>query len=672
MKNVVIYIAIAIVASLWSQTVCGEENRLPSEPVSRLGKEMTHTIVPVPDCIEKGFTLKVDAVLYKPAGSRKILEIPSVLDLCIRQHDPSDRSRQNYPAYKMPDGSVPVLEASLYLKPTTGGEPERMDIGIPLAMLDDPYGRHEILLTFSGARWDMYIDGDLLDNDFPIGWPDIKPGLSWSADPNFVSRAELYFPAMPGPSHIDTEINQVQYWTPSGHNSWVGDVVSIFHKDRYHIFYLYDRRGHQSKFGKGGHYFEHISTQNFKTWTIHEAAVPIEHQWETFGTGTPFIKDGKMHISFGYHTTRMFPFEETALPQQYEYIENTGRSGCFEVKPEAPVAAGASYSVSEDGIHFEKSGKLIHPCENPSIFIGEDNVLKMYANYGSKGTWVSDSIDGGWRCVNRDFPLGRDCTFHFRWGDYDYVIGGFINFWKKKAGEDDSHYIDVVAEGLDFYNGMSVPAISEVSDGRFLMAGWLGLKAWGGPLVIHEMVQLEHGRIGTKWMEELIPATSGHSYRLRYNSDKVYDMPSTSFLLSFDVIPSVSDGKVSLVMMPEEDMGMQDAVEWSLDCASLRAQYSSIDGSGKVSAQKSLREGGSLHRDYAIENLIGTDRPFTVRMIVRASDKFDGSVTDVEIAGKRTMLSYREKLLVKRLSVKAENCSIRNISVRVIDTAKQL
>ena len=56
----------------------------------------------------------------------------------------------------------------------------------------------------------------------------------------------------------------MQYWTPPGHNAWVGDVATLFHAGRYHVFYLYDRRHHRSKFGKGAHYFEHLSTADFK------------------------------------------------------------------------------------------------------------------------------------------------------------------------------------------------------------------------------------------------------------------------------------------------------------------------------------------------------------------------------------------------------------------------
>ncbi len=116
-------------------------------------------------------------------------------------------------------------------------------------------------------------------------------------------------------------------------------------------------------------------------------------------------------------------------------------------------------------------------------------------------------MDGGWRCVDAEFPPGGDCTFFFRWGGYDYIIGGFTGLWSKPADAPESAYEDMVRKGLDFYDGLNVPAVSEIADGRFLMAGWTYIHGWGGNLVIRELVQLPGGRVGSKWMGEIMPAT---------------------------------------------------------------------------------------------------------------------------------------------------------------------
>ena len=189
------------------------------------------------------------------------------------------------------------------------------------------------------------------------------------------------------------------------------------------MFYLFDRRHHQSKFACGAHYFEHLSTADFKTWTEHEAATPIEEQWETIGTGTPFVYKDRLCISYGLHTTRIYPQEKTTLPAQWEYLKAHGRTGSFHRANTPGVPAGATYSVSQDGVsNFKKSGIMFHPCENPSVYTDPSGKLRLLANSRSNGIWESESVDGGWRCISPGFPPGGDCTFFFRWGKFDYII----------------------------------------------------------------------------------------------------------------------------------------------------------------------------------------------------------------------------------------------------------
>ncbi len=86
---------------------------------------------------------------------------------------------------------------------------------------------------------------------------------------------------------------------------------------------------------------------------------------------------------------------------------------------------------------------------------------------------------------------------------------------------------------------------------------------------------------------------------------------------------------------------------------------------GFAGNQKSLREGGSPHGagNYAIENLIGVDRPFLVRVIVKGDDKLGGTLIDAEIAGQRTMLSYRPNLTVKKLVFRAEDVELESVHI---------
>lgn len=616
------------------------------------------------------FTIKLQADLKKPDSSRILLKIPGVLEISTYQHNAADRKMQNYPAYPMADGSVPVLEASLRLHlPVKPAEARDMQVGIPLAMLDNPEGKHEVVLHFSGVRWTMYVDNELLDNDFPLGYPQWGKQPTWEIDPSIVSKAEIFFPGIePRQTQLITPrvANEIQYWTPQGHNSWVGDVATFFHKGRYHVFYLYDRRGHASKFGRGGHYFEHLSTADFKTWTEHEAAAPIDSQWETLGTGTPFIFNDQLCLSYGLHTTRIYPKEETTLPLLWDYYNEHSATGsfCYDTLPGYP--AGSTYSISEDGISkFKKTHILFHPCENPSVYTDPEGRLRMLANYGAKGTWESGNINGGWKSINPGFPPGGDCTFFFRWGNFDYVIGGFTGLWSKPSSASEESYTSVVEKGLDFYNGMCVPAITEISDGRFLMAGWIPMVNWGGTLNIHEMIQYPDGRIGTKWMEEIIPST-GKAKTIATEVDKnaSFAVPNPSFLLTFQVNPGDTPSSILGLLLSGKN-GDDTNCELQITPGNQRAQYAKGEKQKFAEQQKSLREGGYPNnaRDYALENLIGTDKPFTVRMIVKYDEKFGGSQIDTEIAGQRTMITFRPGLKTEQLLIRTEQTNIKNVTI---------
>ncbi|MCC7374586.1 MAG: hypothetical protein IT581_08015 [Verrucomicrobiales bacterium] len=616
-----------------------------------------------------GFTLKFTLACQPFEAEQTVLEIDRVLRVRLRQHDPKDRRRQNYPAFPMPDGSVPVLEATLFLQSTEHPDWKEMTIGTPLARLEHPWGDHDVVLNFTGVRWTLYIDGELLDNDFPFGQPPWAASNPWHLNPAYASQASIFLPALVPQSKASdhARVAPVQYWTPPGHNAWVGDVATFFHQGRYHVFYLYDRRHHGSKFGQGAHYFEHLSTTDFRQWTEHEAATPLEEPWECIGTGTPFVSDGKLCIGYGLHTERIYPDERTTLPAQLEHLRTHGRTGSFgRNTPGAPI--GSTYSVSEDGVaRFRKTWTVFHPCRNPSVYRDPSGRLRMLANHHSKGMWESDSIDGGWRCLSPDFPPGGDCTFFFRWGRFDYIIGGFKNLWSKPADAPDSEYQDVTRRGLDFYDGLNVPAVTEISGGRFLMAGWTTIRGWGGHLVIRELLQFPDGQIGSKWMPELTPETVDPKVlTASVTNTATFPVTDPSFLLSFEVQNSgagETDGRVAVAFLPAE--GNQASGELQIQLPDRRAQFgpASIEGFG--GRQKSIREGGEPQSggDYAVEQLRGLNRPFTVRVLVHGDNKIGGTLIDAEIAGQRTLLSYRPDLTVRRLVVRTQGANIGPVRI---------
>jgi hypothetical protein len=639
--------------------------------VSSLTAQQPQAELVAPADATAGFTLTLTVDLAQRAAGQLLVDIPDVLSVRLRQHDPRDRGRQNYPAFRMPDGTVPVLDARLLLHSPEHPDWREMTIGIPLAMLEPPLGEHTLVLHFSGVRWTLYADGVLLDNDFPFGYPRWPARTAWRLDPAVVRGAALHCPALSPmwKPAAQRALAPVQYWTPPAHNDWVGDVATFFHQGRYHVFYLYDRRHHQSKFGRGAHYFEHLSTADFVNWTEHEAAAPLEAQWECIGTGTPFAFDGRLCLAYGLHTERIYPDPQTTLPAQMAHLATHGRTGTFDRgAPGAPI--GSTYSISADGIaSFAKTWRFFHPCRNPSVYRDPEGRLRMLANSHGRGTWEADRPDGGWRCVDPGFPPGGDCTFFFRWGRFDYIIGGFRNLWSKPAEAPEQAYVDLASQGLDCYDGLNVPAVTEVPGGRFLLAGWTAIRGWGGNLVIRELLQQPDGRLGARWMPELMPATgAARSLAPTPTGTTAFPTDARSFLLTFDVQPTEPGrGKLGVAFLPERDE--QGGCELQVRLADQRAQFGPAALGDYAPPQKSLREGGRPEGggNYAVERLLGVDRPFTVRVIVLGDDKLGGSLVDAEIASQRTLLSYRAELTVSKVLVRATGVECRNIQLAPLD-----
>ena len=409
----------------------------------------------------------------------------------------------------------------------------------------------------------------------------------------------------------------IQYWTPAGTNSWVGDVTVSCFKGRFHVFYLHDEHHHQAFGGAGGHYFCHLSSADLRTWEEHPVAVPRDEPWEWIGTGSPLEMNGKLYLFYGLHSDR--------------------NGGGWERK----YPKGGSFAVSEDGIHFTKSHDIFTDDENPSPFRMDDGRLGIIHSFFSKdvGLWAADRLSGPWLPVDNTIPTAGDCPCPFTWNGWHYVIQGFVTMAGSKTGKPGS-YEDWVLSGEDVYGGLSVPMVADWKDGRKLLVGWINgldryhevpkgwnLQVWGGWLCFRELIQFSDGRLGSKWLGET--PNRGETREYACSPDKPF------------------------VLDLRNERG--ETVEFRIDPREGRAQFSS-DGTRKktlaeVSRGLDPRErrivqiaAGRLNapytaQDYAIGRIRGLDRPFKVRFNVYYDPKADGTIFDAEIAGSRTMIA---------------------------------
>src|SRR5580704_2629662 len=124
------------------------------------------------------------------------------------------------------------------------------------------------------------------------------------------------------------------------------------------------------------------------------------------------------------------------------------------------------------------------------------------------------------------------------------------------------------------------------------MAGWTSIRGWGGNLVIRELLQFSDGRIGSKWMDEIIPETGKPAtIAAKLAETTAVPVDSQSFLLTFDVQPATAEkGRLGISFLPHR--GEEPSCELQIRLDDGRAQFAPGSSNGFASPQKSLREGG--------------------------------------------------------------------------------
>ena len=183
------------------------------------------------------------------AKTERLWEIPGAITLAVREAGADkalfayDLGQGNYLAFRLADGTCPVIEATMACP---AGR-----VGIPLGALASPGGRHSVTLDFNGVYWSILVDGKHLDRDLP--WKDL-PAIDGAKAKTLSPRVKSA--AFKSPARKDAIVEMaksrpidgpIQYWTPEGHNAWLGDVSMCTYEGRLHVFYLHDRRHHKSK-----------------------------------------------------------------------------------------------------------------------------------------------------------------------------------------------------------------------------------------------------------------------------------------------------------------------------------------------------------------------------------------------------------------------------------------
>ena len=239
-------------------------------------------------------------------------------------------------------------------------------------------------------RIELWVNGTLTDEEWPAGHLLYTIDAEWEGDLS-LSPSDCTEETPVLPSVLSTFEN-AEGWRPE-ESVFVGDCMPYTDGDRYHVLYLKDRRHHRSKWRKGAHQWEHISSADLVSWQIHPMAVAITAPEEgSICTGS-HIRDLDTHYLFytvrmadgsparicrsissdGYHFTKDESFAFT-LSDKYDkpsardpklIRDENGRFHMILTTSLTESGRGClAHLVSDDLFHFTE-------CEEP-IYVADD------------------------------------------------------------------------------------------------------------------------------------------------------------------------------------------------------------------------------------------------------------------------------------------------------------
>ncbi len=620
--------------------------------------------------MKKGFVLKL-RLKEKPVSKTVIFSVPGMVEVYtdLFKKDITELSRvqktEQYFVYSE-SGESPVLEMKIFLDYVHKPDWKEMTLGIPLDKFD--VVNKDLFILYDGLHLRFIQDGEIINENWPIGSLCDGKGGFFCDD---CCSVKVSYDEVLSEEKEKVYIKSFRYYSPFGYNEWVGDITNFYHDGVYHFLFLNDRHNHGNRFRCGAHYFSHVTTKDFCEWHDYGAVYELCKQWQTIGTGNMHFKDGVYYITHGWHTSRAVPEEKTASVLQKDMTPLS----YDEIYEKGFFPSGATYLYSEDGINFKPAEKQIHISENPSVYIVDGKML-LFAGYNSEGIWISDSIDGPWKRHSMVLPSEKynptrattECPAFFEWNGYKYLIMGFVGFWRTEKGKDE--FIDMAERGFDIYDGLNVPMVTNC-DGRYIMSGWVRKKEEWAFIACHrELIQEENGRLKTKWLKEFSPDKNllspvdmnQNEAKLEKNKSYYFEASVTPYRNSVVKVIFEGEGKPFELKLDTRNQKAQINYLGKEDILPIDEYIKTLDDSIKYFYEY----GPDIHwysHNFAIKNVEEIKEKYLLKGILYYEEKEDCHILDVEIAGKRTMISARGDFKAQKVSFVADDKAIGNIEI---------
>ena len=578
------------------------------------------------------------------------LRLPAAAtDATIAQWQTDDR-KGGFRLFTKDAKSVPTLgfDAAFDWKHARNNRP--LQLSVPLAALAADRS-HEVIVRFTGPTLELFVDGVLVDEEWPVGAIAPADGQRLALDKNIETLAvwdraiatEEIMAFSGGPAAVAQRGNEIlgperpvtQYWRPRGFNTWVGDCMPFYHEGRFHLFYLIDRHGHGSKWGLGAHQWAHVSSSDLVQWTHHPLAIPITDQAEgSICTGAAFAHDGFIHAFYAVRASDGSPARLTA-------------------------------SRSKDGIHFEKSDwstALTDPYSGPPArdpIVFRDPATNLFhmlvtteltnAAVTKRGGCLAHLVSTDLRAWEQRGPYlvpgfadQPECADWFEWNGWHYLIFGNDGVARYRMSR--APHGPWLKPKFDVFDCPQVRVLKTAAftGNRRLGAAFVTQAGGGyaGQLVMREIVQHADGTLGTAFPNEMQPATgveadlalqpltdgvTGDASRVQLQSPAGHglaalDRMPANFRLRARVSPAPNTGAFGICVRGSGRYEKGHELRFEPD-------------RGKVVWRNSDADTVEEHERSAMYGVEGLDRPFEIEVVVK------DDLLDVCIAGRHTLIA---------------------------------
>lgn len=359
-----------------------------------------------------------------------------------------------------------------------------------------------VIVELLPQRISIFVNGELFDEDFPVGV--ILDGVA-ASEGDFdidISAVDESNTACPKPRK---GISFSELRRP-GVN--IGDCMpfSDTRSDsdgRFHLFWLYDRHHHCSKWGLGAHQWAHASTKDFVSWDEYPMAVPITEQYEgSICTGSTIRNDsGAEHKFTAWYAIRMSDRSPARIKSSVsEDNINYRKTGAYFSLPErydGPSARDPKAIYAEGKYHLLITTSLKETGEGCLAHIVSDNAdMSNFTDLGPILRMSETASEAEKKSGSSSWRDQPECPDWFKMGRYYYIV------WSQRGGARYAFSDTPFGESgwtIPEDNRIPVGAVPKSAvcpwNGERVFVGFTGENGYGGGAVAARTVQESDGTL---------------------------------------------------------------------------------------------------------------------------------------------------------------------------------